>query len=116
MRPVVVWRIETAVVLHGGHPELPCWYRTRGPGPKAWDSIARWESRSGAERLLGIGIPRCWSVPAPTGIVLQVIVAVLAVLSTVTVVQRFVYVYRVTREPQQTTVPGARLQTVGKVD
>jgi hypothetical protein len=31
--------------------------------------------------------------------VLQVIVAVLAVLSTVTVVQRFVYVYRVTRQP-----------------
>ena len=52
-----------------------------------------------AERLIAIGVPSVLVGAGPGGIVLQVIVAVLALLSTVTVVQRFVYVYRVTREP-----------------
>ncbi len=48
-----------------------------------------------AERMLGIGIPTVLVGGGPNGIVLQVIVSVLAVLSTVTVVQRFVHVYRI---------------------
>ena len=51
-----------------------------------------------AERLLAIGVPSVLVGAGPRGLVLQVIVAVLAVLSTVTVVQRFVYVYKVTRD------------------
>lgn len=51
-----------------------------------------------AERLLAIGIPSILVGAGRNGIVLQVIVAALALLSTVTVVQRFVYVYRVSRE------------------
>ena len=49
-----------------------------------------------AERLIGIGIPTVIVGAGPQGLVLQGIVLVLALLSTVTVVQRFVYVYRVT--------------------
>ncbi|MGH7561706.1 MAG: CDP-alcohol phosphatidyltransferase family protein [Gemmatimonadales bacterium] len=52
-----------------------------------------------AERLLGLGVPSVVVGAGPGGVVLQVIVALLAVLSTVTVVQRFVYVYRITRTP-----------------
>jgi len=49
-----------------------------------------------AERLLGIGVPTVVIGAGPNGIVLQIIVVVLAILSTVTVIQRFVHVYRVT--------------------
>jgi CDP-diacylglycerol--glycerol-3-phosphate 3-phosphatidyltransferase len=48
-----------------------------------------------AERLLGIGVPSVLIGAGPGAVVLQAIVVLLAVLSTVTVVQRFVYVYRV---------------------
>jgi CDP-diacylglycerol--glycerol-3-phosphate 3-phosphatidyltransferase len=51
-----------------------------------------------AERLLGLGVPSLLIGAGPGGLVLQVIAALLAVFSTVTVVQRFVYVYRVTRD------------------
>ncbi|HET9276046.1 MAG TPA: CDP-alcohol phosphatidyltransferase family protein [Gemmatimonadales bacterium] len=50
-----------------------------------------------AERLLGIGVPSLLVGAGPGAVVLQAITALLAVLSTVTVIQRFVYVYRVTR-------------------
>ncbi len=49
-----------------------------------------------AERLIGVGLPTVLIGAGPKGIVLQVVVAVLTVLSFVTVIQRFVYVYRVT--------------------
>jgi len=49
-----------------------------------------------AERLIGIGVPTLFVGAGSGGIVLQVIVGLLALLSTVTVVQRFVYVYRIT--------------------
>lgn len=49
-----------------------------------------------AERLLGIGVPTLLIGAGPGGIVLQTIIVILAVLSTVTVVQRFVYVYQIT--------------------
>lgn len=48
-----------------------------------------------AERLIGVGLPALVLGPGPGGIVLQVVVAVMALLSTITVVQRFVYVYQV---------------------
>ena len=48
-----------------------------------------------AERLLAITVPTILVGAGPRAIVLQVIVAVLALFSTVTVIQRFVYVYRV---------------------
>ncbi|MEO8448915.1 MAG: CDP-alcohol phosphatidyltransferase family protein [Gemmatimonadota bacterium] len=49
-----------------------------------------------AERLLAIGAPAVIVGPGANGIVLQVIVILLAALSTITVIQRFVYVYQVT--------------------
>jgi CDP-diacylglycerol--glycerol-3-phosphate 3-phosphatidyltransferase len=49
-----------------------------------------------AERLIGIGVPTLLVGAGPNGIVLQAIIVILAVLSTVTVVQRFVYVYQIT--------------------
>lgn len=49
-----------------------------------------------AERLIGLGVPSVIVGAGPDAVVLQVIVVLLALLSTVTVVQRFVYVYRVT--------------------
>jgi CDP-diacylglycerol--glycerol-3-phosphate 3-phosphatidyltransferase len=52
-----------------------------------------------AERLLGIGVPTILVGAGPDGIVLQIIVVVLAILSTVTVIQRFVHVYRMTQTP-----------------
>jgi CDP-diacylglycerol---glycerol-3-phosphate 3-phosphatidyltransferase len=60
-----------------------------------------------AERLLGIGVSTLFVGAGPRGAVLQVIVAVLAALSAVTVVQRFVYVYRITdgAEPRGTAGP-----------
>jgi CDP-diacylglycerol--glycerol-3-phosphate 3-phosphatidyltransferase len=51
-----------------------------------------------AERLIAIGVPSVLIGAGPRGEVLQAIVALLAVLSTVTVVQRFLYVYKVTNE------------------
>jgi len=51
-----------------------------------------------AERLLGLGVPSLLIGAGTGGIVLQVITALLAFFSTVTVIQRFVYVYRVTRD------------------
>ncbi|MGE0555408.1 MAG: CDP-alcohol phosphatidyltransferase family protein [Gemmatimonadales bacterium] len=49
-----------------------------------------------AERLIGIGVPSLFVGAGPDGVVLQVIVGLLAILSSITVVQRFVYVYRIT--------------------
>ncbi|MEZ4588867.1 MAG: CDP-alcohol phosphatidyltransferase family protein [Gemmatimonadales bacterium] len=49
-----------------------------------------------AERLIGIGVPSLFVGAGPNGVVLQVIVGLLAILSSITVVQRFVYVYRIT--------------------
>ena len=50
-----------------------------------------------AERLLAISVPTILIGAGPRAIVLEIIVAALAFFSTVTVVQRFLYVYRVTR-------------------
>ena len=49
-----------------------------------------------AERIIVIGIPACLIGPGPGGLVLQGLVALLALGSIITVGQRFVYVRRVT--------------------
>jgi CDP-diacylglycerol--glycerol-3-phosphate 3-phosphatidyltransferase len=52
-----------------------------------------------AERLLALGIPSIVLGDGPYEVVtLQVVVALLALASTVTVIQRFVYVHRITRD------------------
>lgn len=48
-----------------------------------------------AERILVIGLPASFLGAGPGGLILQVIVALLALGSTITVVQRFLYVRRV---------------------
>jgi CDP-diacylglycerol--glycerol-3-phosphate 3-phosphatidyltransferase len=47
-----------------------------------------------AERIILIGIPAAFLGAGPGGLILQVIVALLALGSTITVVQRFLYVHR----------------------
>jgi CDP-diacylglycerol--glycerol-3-phosphate 3-phosphatidyltransferase len=49
-----------------------------------------------AERIVGLGVPTTLVGPGPEGLLLFWIVAILALGSVVTVVQRFVYVYQVT--------------------
>jgi CDP-diacylglycerol--glycerol-3-phosphate 3-phosphatidyltransferase len=53
-----------------------------------------------AERIVGLGLASLLVGAGPRGLVLEVIVALLAVASVVTVVQRFVYVYRRTEGAQ----------------
>ena len=50
-----------------------------------------------AERILLIGIPSLVVGAGPGGLVLQAIVALLAIGSTITVVQRFLYVHQITQ-------------------
>jgi len=49
-----------------------------------------------AERILGLGLLTLVVGAGPRALVLEAVVLVLTLLSTITVVQRFVYVYRVT--------------------
>jgi CDP-diacylglycerol--glycerol-3-phosphate 3-phosphatidyltransferase len=49
-----------------------------------------------AERILGLGLPTLLLGAGPGGLVLTVIVAVLTLLSLITVGQRFAHVYRET--------------------
>ena len=95
--PGVVWRIETAFLcmLAILSSLLVSYARARAEGLGIDCKVGIVQR---AERLLAIGVPSVLVGAGPRGIVLQVIVALLAVLSTVTVVQRFVYVYRVTRD------------------
>jgi CDP-diacylglycerol--glycerol-3-phosphate 3-phosphatidyltransferase len=94
--PDVAWRIEsvTLCMIAVLSSLLVSYARARAEGLGI-------ECRVGlvqrAERLLAISVPSILIGAGPRAIVLQVIVAVLALLSTVTVVQRFIYVYRVTR-------------------
>jgi CDP-diacylglycerol--glycerol-3-phosphate 3-phosphatidyltransferase len=50
-----------------------------------------------AERILGLGFPMLIIGAGPQALVLEGIVAVLTVMSVITVVQRFVYVHRITQ-------------------
>lgn len=93
--PGVPWRIETAVLgmVAVLSSLLVSYARARAEGLGIDCKVGLVQR---AERLLGIGVPSLIVGAGPNGIVLQVIVVILAVLSTVTVVQRFLYVHRVT--------------------
>lgn len=93
--PGVAWRIESAVLCMIAvlSSLLVSYARARAEG-LGLDCKVGLVQR--AERLIAIGVPSIIVGAGPGGIVLQVITALLAVLSTVTVVQRFVYVYRLT--------------------
>ena len=72
-----------------------------------------------AERILGLGVTSLLVGAGPGALVLEGIVAVLAVASTITVVQRFVYVYRnadrvVTPEPRTRNREHAALDSLAK--
>jgi CDP-diacylglycerol--glycerol-3-phosphate 3-phosphatidyltransferase len=69
-----------------------------------------------AERIIGIGLPSLLVGAGPRALVLEGIVTILAVLSVVTVVQRFHHVYRQTegaRAPGR-TVPARAVDSVPK--
>lgn len=52
-----------------------------------------------AERILGLGAPTLFFGAGPNGYLLLALVTALAVLAVITVIQRIVYVYRITRAP-----------------
>jgi len=96
--PGVPWRIETVTLCMIAvlSSLLVSYARARAEGLGL-------ECRVGlvqrAERLLAIGVPTILVGRGPyTVTVLQVIVAVLAMFSTITVVQRFLYVHSITRQ------------------
>lgn len=93
--PGVAWRIETAVLCMIAvlSSLLVSYARARAEGLGLECKVGIVQR---AERLIAIGVPSVLVGAGPNGVVLQVITGVLAVLSTVTVVQRFVYVYRLT--------------------
>ncbi len=95
--PDVVWRIESVLLCMVAvlSSLLVSYARARAEG-LGLDCKVGLVQR--AERLLGLGVPSVIVGAGPGGIVLQIITALLAFFSTVTVVQRFVYVYRVTRD------------------
>ena len=64
-----------------------------------------------AERILGIGVPTLFFGTGPNGYLLLAIVALLALINAVTVLQRIVHVYRETRQVEplmRDTRPAAR--------
>jgi CDP-diacylglycerol--glycerol-3-phosphate 3-phosphatidyltransferase len=71
-----------------------------------------------AERILGLGVASLLVGAGPRALVLEGIVALLAIASTITVVQRFVYVYRnadrVTVEPRARNREHAALDSLAK--
>jgi CDP-diacylglycerol--glycerol-3-phosphate 3-phosphatidyltransferase len=71
-----------------------------------------------AERILGLGVVSLLVGAGPRALVIEGVVALLAVASTITVVQRFVYVYRtadqVPAEPRARAVERAALDTLAK--
>lgn len=61
-----------------------------------------------AERILGLGVPTLFLGAGPEGMLLFGIVAVLGVLAAVTVAQRIVHVYRLTRDTGSGSEPATR--------
>lgn len=59
------------------------------------------------ERILGIGVPTLFFHAGPRGMLLLTMVALLALLSGITVVQRIAHVYRITRPAEQPTIAPA---------
>jgi CDP-diacylglycerol--glycerol-3-phosphate 3-phosphatidyltransferase len=60
-----------------------------------------------AERILGLGVASLVVGAGPSALVLEGIVALLAIASIITVVQRFVYVYRTANGLDETPTSGA---------
>jgi phosphatidylinositol phosphate synthase len=60
-----------------------------------------------AERILGLGVASLLVGAGPRALVLEGIVALLAIASIITVVQRFVYVYRTANGLEETPTSGA---------
>ncbi len=102
--PGVAWRIETAVLCMIAvlSSLLVSYARARAEGLGIDCKVGLIQR---AERLIAIGVPSVLVGAGPNGEVLQVITGLLAVLSTVTVVQRFVYVYRVTEGDENGSAP-----------
>ena len=94
--PEVQWRIEsvTLCMIAVLSSLLVSYARARAEGLGIECKVGLVQR---AERLLAISVPSILIGAGPRAIVLQIIVAGLAFFSTVTVVQRFIYVYRVTR-------------------
>lgn len=72
-----------------------------------------------AERVLGLGLASLVIGAGPHALVLEGLVALLALASTITVVQRFVYVYRVAEgvdvpAPRRESRPAAALDSLAK--
>jgi CDP-diacylglycerol--glycerol-3-phosphate 3-phosphatidyltransferase len=70
-----------------------------------------------AERILLVGVPSLLVGAGPHALLLEAIVALLAVASVITVAQRFVYVYRhadVPKEPSRKRDAGVPLDTLAK--
>lgn len=93
--PGVSYRIETAVVCMVAilSSLLVSYARARAEGLGIDCKVGLIQR---AERMIIIGVPSVIIGAGPDGLILQGIAVLLAVLSTVTVVQRFVYVYRQT--------------------
>lgn len=96
--PNVPWRIEsvTLCMIAVWSSLLVSYARARAEGLGLECKVGLVQR---AERLLALGVPSILLGDGPYEVLtLQVIVAVLALLSTITVVQRFVYVHRITRD------------------
>jgi CDP-diacylglycerol--glycerol-3-phosphate 3-phosphatidyltransferase len=95
--PQVAWRLEsvTLCMIAVWSSLLVSYARARAEGLGLECKVGIVQR---AERLLALGIPSILLGDGPYEVVtLQIIVAVLALASTITVVQRFVYVHRITR-------------------
>lgn len=96
--PNVPWRIEsvTLCMIAVWSSLLVSYARARAEGLGLECKVGLVQR---AERLLALGVPSVLLGDGPYEVLtLQVIVAVLALLSTITVIQRFVYVHRITRD------------------
>lgn len=102
--PGVEWRVESALLCMVAvlSSLLVSYARARAEGLGLECKVGLVQR---AERLIGIGVPTVLVGAGPGGVVLQVIVALLAALSTVTVVQRFIYIYQVTKAADEAPGP-----------
>lgn len=96
--PVVAWRLESVTLCMVAvlSSLLVSYARARAEGLGLECKVGLVQR---AERLLALGIPSIVLGDGPYEVVtLQVVVALLALASTITVIQRFVYVHRITRD------------------
>lgn len=95
---VVPAAVVAAVALGAGLIVSYARARAEGLGLECQVGIAQ-----RAERVLGLGVPTMFFGPGPNGFLLLGIVAVLALLAVVTVVQRMVHVHKITRRKARAT-------------